>query len=220
MNGAMTLVGAFLGAMVAFLFQIWLQKQQEKKTALVSTHRIMFCLLQQINTLVLVQKDFIYPYLKDPVRFISIPALHEFNITKDLFDFSTFGFMLDSSQSRTIMYDLYLAQASYVEALRSLNERSVLHRQELQPRLSTAGIGFGKAVTLEEIEKALGPLLYPVIVNSTEQTLDGMRGAFQKLLAAKIAFRAYAASRFKSNDFTDFEFSDTYGLTDVEHAIV
>jgi len=140
--------------MLAFLFQVLVHRRQERKLALMSAHRMLFCLLQQMNTIMLVQKDFIAPHLNDPVRFISIPAMHDFDFEKNAFDFSTFGFMLETVESRLVMYDLYLAQDSYVEALRALNERSRLHREEVQPRLASSGIGNGSTVTHGDIKRA------------------------------------------------------------------
>ena len=36
-----------------------IQRRQERKAVLLNAHRILFCLLHQINTLVLIQRDFI-----------------------------------------------------------------------------------------------------------------------------------------------------------------
>lgn len=212
MNGATTLIGAFLGAMLAFLFQLLLHRKQERKAALMSVHRMLFCLLQQMNTIMLVQKDFIFPHLNDPGRFIAIPAMHEFDFEKNAFDFSTFGFMLETNESRMIMYDLYLAQESYIEALRTLNERSRLHREEVQPRLASAGIGNGSMVTNEDVKRALGPLVFPSIVTTTDSVIEVLKSAFVKLEKSKQDFRAYVVKRFKTKDFTDFDFPETYGL--------
>lgn len=97
MNGAATLFGAFLGAMLAFLFQIVFQRTLDRRTERLSAHRILFCLLQQTNTLVLLQKDWIAPRATSPIRFIEIPAIQDFDLTKNLVDFSSFGFLLKSS---------------------------------------------------------------------------------------------------------------------------
>jgi len=212
MNGAATLVGAFFGAMLAFLFQLVLHRKQERKAAQMSAQRMLFCLLQQMNTLMLVQKDFVFPHMDDPGRFLSIPAVHAFDIDKNVFDFSTFGFMLETNESRMIMYDLYLAQESYIEALRALNERSRFHREEVQPRLASSGVENGATVTHGDIKRALGPLVFPTIVASTDQLIDVLKNAFGKLAKSKQGFRAYVVKRFCSNDFTDFDFPETYGL--------
>lgn len=212
MNGAATLFGAFFGAMLAFLFQLLLHYRQEKKESIMSAHRMLFCLLQQMNTILLVQKDFIAPHLNDPGRFLSIPALHEFDLEKNAFDFSTFGFMLETKESRMVMYDLYHAQESYIEALRSLNERSRLHREEVQPRIASSGIGNGSTVTHGDIKQALGPLVFPSIVSTTDQVIETLKSAFAKLADSKRDFRTYVVKRFKTKDFTDFDFQETYGL--------
>ena len=212
MNGVATLVGAFLGAMLAFLFQLVLHRKQEKKAAQMSAQRMLFCLLQQMNTLMLVQRDFVFPHVDDPGRFLSIPAVHEFDIDKDVFDFSTFGFMLETNESRMIMYELYLAQESYIEALRVLNDRSRFHREEVQPRLAASGVENGATVTHGDIKHALGPLVFPTILANTDQLVDVLKSTFGKLANSKKAFRAYVVKRFRSNDFTDFDSPETYGL--------
>ena len=213
MNGASTLIGAFLGAMLAFAFQIYLNYKLERNSSLMAAHRMMFCLLQQINTLILIQRDFIYPHLTDIGRFISIPAVHEFDAKRDVFDFATFSFMLNTSKSRAIMYELYLAQESYVEALNVLNARSKMHRDEVQSKLAAAGIRNGGEVIFKDIKDALGPYVFPSITNTTDQLIEVMKSAFVKLAKSKVDFRAYAVNKFGTNDFTDFEFPETYGLT-------
>ena len=212
MNGTVALVAVFLGAMLAFIFQLLFQRSQERKAERLAAHRILFCLLQQANTILLLQRDLVSPHATSPIQFLNIPATQDFDITKNLFDFASFGFLLKASDGRKLMYDLYLAQESYVETLRTLNERSRFHRQELQPRAAAAGIGTGKPITIGELQNLLGPLVYGTMVNTTNQLLSLMQDTFQKLDSVKTAFRAYAVQHFKSNDFTEFAFEETYGL--------
>jgi hypothetical protein len=152
------------------------------------------------------------------VRFIEIPAAAEFDLSKNLFDFASFGFLLKSSAGRQIMYDLYLAQECYVETLRAINERSRMHRELLQPKLAESGIGSGKAVSLQELADVLGPLVHGTMVNATDQLVSSLMHAFGKLMAAKLAFRPFAVGYFKSPDFTEFEFPESHGLAGVAHA--
>jgi len=208
----LTLAGTFVGAMLAFLSQIALRKREDGKAELLAAHRIMFCLFQQLNTIVLFQKEWVSPRKDSPVQFIEIPAASEFDPSKNLFDFSSFSFLLKTSGGRQVMYDLYLAQESYVETLRGINERSKMHRELLQPKLAEAEIGSGKPISFGELEKLLGPLVQGTMVNATTQMLSQLKHSFEKLVTAKLAFRAFAVSYFKSNDFTDFDFPETYGL--------
>lgn len=208
----LTLAGTFVGAMLAFLSQIALRKREDRKVDLLAAHRILFCMFQQLNTIVLFQKEWVSPRKDSPVQFIEIPAASEFDLSKNLFDFSSFGFLLKSGEGRRIMFDLYLAQESYVETLRGINERSKMHRELLQPKLAEGAIGDGKPISLGELEKVLGPLVHGTMVNATAQMLSQLQHAFDKLITAKLAFRAFAVSYFKSNDFTEFEFPESYGL--------
>jgi hypothetical protein len=208
----LTLVGTFVGAMLAFLSQIALRKREDGKAELLAAHRILFCLFQQTNTIMLFQKEWVAPRKDSPVQFIEIPAASEFDPSKNLFDFSSFGFLLKSGEGRQIMFDLYLAQECYVETLRGINERSKMHRELLQPKLAEVQIGDGKPITLGELEKLLGQLVQGTMVNATTQMLSQLQHSFEKLIAAKLAFRKFAVSYFKSNDFTEFDFPETHGL--------
>jgi hypothetical protein len=62
------------------------------------------------------------------------------------------------------------------------------------------------------LQKALGAHLFGSIVNSTNNCVHSLQRAFQQLAEAKVKARAYLVLRFKSDDFTDFDFPETYGL--------
>ncbi|GJJ02783.1 hypothetical protein RugamoR64_33210 [Duganella rhizosphaerae] len=110
------------------------------------------------------------------------------------------------------MYDLYLAQECYVETFRVINERSRMHRELLQPKLAESGLGTGNAISLQELAKLLGPLVHGTMVNSTTQMISQLQHSFEKLMSAKLVFRDFVTSYFKSDDFTEFDFPETYGL--------
>jgi len=208
MNSIMTLLAVFLGAMIAFALQVYTQKRQEKAAALMSTHRILFFLLQQVNTIALIKRDFIIPHISNPVRFLSIPAVHEFDPTKELFDINTLSYLLESTESRSFLYNLYLAQENYIEALKAFNTRSLIHRNEVQPMLAKAGLVSGHEYSLTEIENALGPFTYSSIINTTEMSILAIDRALARLMETKIAFRKYAVKKFKGVSFTEFDIPD------------
>lgn len=208
----LTLLGTFIGAMLAFFAQIELRRREERKTEQLAAHRIMFCLFQQLNTIVLFQREWIAPYKDSPVSFIEIPAAIDFDLSANLFDFESFGFLLKSSEGRQIMYDLYLAQQCYVETLRGINERSKIHRDLMQPKLAESGLRTGDSTSLENLAKVLGPMVHGTMVNSTAQMKSQLQHSFEKLMAAKVAFRAFAVACFKGIELTEFEFPETYGL--------
>ena len=215
-NGLATLIGALLGAMLAYALQRAMQSKVEERNALTSAHRLMFAMLQQINTIVLIQRDYVFEHIENPGRFISIPATPVFDISKNTLQVPDLAFLIDSNAGRAVLYDFYLAQENYVEAINQWNMRSAIHFEKVQPALAASIIPNGGMVTQEAIELVLGKHLFGTIVNSTNNCLETLQRAYAKLAKVKIEAREYLVERFKTNDFTDFEMPETYGLTPPE----
>ena len=70
----------------------------------------MFALLQQINTIVLIQRDYIDEQLSNPARFISIPATPPYDTAKNTLQLPELAFLIDTNEGRAILYEFYLAQ--------------------------------------------------------------------------------------------------------------
>lgn len=212
-NGFSTLIGALVGTMFAYMLQRRFQHKLDHQADLMAAHRLMFSLLQQINTVILIQRDYVYDELKKHGRFISIPATPAFDTKKNVLELSELAFLLQEPESRRILYDFYIAQENYVEALNQWNLRSSFHLERLQPALAASGIPNGSAVTDEEMRKALGDQVYFHTINATDNCILTLNRAFQKLASLKSTIRSYLVRRFKTNDFTDFDFPETWGLT-------
>jgi len=211
-NGFATLIGALIGAMLAYVLQRKFQKSIEHKSALLAAHRLMFSLLQQINTIVLIQRDYVFAEINNHGRFLSIPATPPFDTNKNVLQISDLSFLLDAKEGRSILYELHIAQENYVEALSQWNLRSDLHLGKVQPAMATSGIDNGAAITEEALQNALGAQLHGWIVNSTDNCIVTLKRAFQKLVDAKMSTRKYLVHRFKTDDFLDFDFPQTFGL--------
>ncbi len=211
-NGFATLVGALVGAMLAFALQRHFQKSLEHRNDLTSAHRLMFSLLQQINTIVLIQRDYIYSELSNPVRFLSINATPPYDTAKNVLQLRELAFLLNSKESRAILYDFYIAQENYVEAINQWNMRSALHLEKVQPALASSSIENGSEVTQEQLRAAIGAHTFGWIFNSTNNSIEALSRAFQKLAEVKVKTRKYLVQRFDTDDFTDFDFLETYGL--------
>lgn len=213
-NGLATLIGALVGAMLAYALQRKFQRSQDLKADLVSAHRLMFVLLHQINTIVLIQRDYVFPELKNSGRFLSIPATPPFDTRKNVLELPELSFLLCSNMSREILYDFYMAQESYIEALNQWNLRSALHLERIQPALAASSIPMGTMVTDKDLQKAFGTHLFGSIVNSTDNSIVSLKRSFERLIAVKQKTRPYLVRRFGTSDFTEFDFPETYGLTD------
>lgn len=211
-NGFATLVGALVGAMLAYLLQRRLQANQEHKVALMAAHRLMFSLLQQMNTIILIQRDYVFPQLSNPGRFISIPATPPYDPKKNVLELPELSFMLENGSSRKLLYEFYIAQENYIEAINQWNLRSDFHLERLQPALACSGIPNGGLVTEAALRKALGEQVFSHAVNATNNAVESLQRAFQKLAPLKDQLRPHLIARFKTSDFTDFAFEDTWGL--------
>lgn len=211
-NGFATLVGALIGVMLAYALQRRFQKSIEHKNAQTAAHRLMFALLQQSNTIILIQRDYVYNELANPGRFLSIPPTPPFDTAKNVLQLPELGFLLDSKKGRAILYEFYIAQENYIEALNQWNLRSALHIEKVQPALAASGFSSETTVSKDALQKGLGVHTFGSIVNSTENCIESLRRAFQKLSVVKVNALSYLVFRFKSNDFTDFDYPETYGL--------
>jgi hypothetical protein len=211
-NGFSTLVGALIGAMLAYALQRRYQRSLERKADVTAGHRLMFSLLQQINTILLIQRDYVFAEQKNPARFLSIPAIPHFATSKNTLELPELAFLLNDSEGRAILYEFYIAQENYVEALSQWNLRSTLHYEKVQPALAASGLQSGALVAKEDIEAALGIQLFGSIVNSTDNCIESMHRSFQKLIAINGKVRPYLVKRFGTTDFTQFDCPETYGL--------
>lgn len=213
-NGFSTLVGALVGAMLAYFLQRKSQKSVDHEIAQVAGHQLMFALLQQINCLVLIQRDFVFEHIESPGRFLSIPPTPPFDIKKNVLDLPELSFLLNSKDGRAILYDYYIAQENYIEAISQWNMRSSMHLEKVQPALAANGLKSGEAISEEMLQQVLGAHVYGSMVNSTENCIISLRRSFQKLSAVKVDARAYLVRRFKTEDFTDFSIPENFGLSD------
>lgn len=211
-TGFATLVGALVGAMLAYLIQRHFRKSIEHANAQTAAHRLMFALLQQINTVILIQRECVYDHLTNPARFISIPATQPHDTTKNVLQVPELAFLIGTKEGRSILYEFYMAQDNYVEALNQWNMRSAMHLERVQPALAASTIPNGGIVSFEALELALGVHLFASIENATNNGIELLQRAFQMLCEVKVKARSYLVLRFESDDFTDFDLPETYGL--------
>jgi len=171
----------------------------------------MFCLIQQLNTILLVWGDHFANYVDDLGRFMNVPATTLFDINRHVLDVSKATILLDCKEGRAVLYDMNIAQEAYREAILILNERSRLHRDELQPALEKANLN-GQEVTNDMMMDELGERLVLTMIGITDGSYMMMHKSFMKLAAVKAKAREYIVKRFDTDDFTKVDFADTKGI--------
>lgn len=184
-----TLVAAFYGARYAFQFQKNKEKDNIKKRNVVNGNSAIFNMMRMTTTLRNIQKQIIDPARNLPVRFLQMrPTLNL--VDNDIkLNIESLYFLLKTDE-RNILGELVTEETRYRAALDAINERSRIHREEVQPLLERAGVVEGGNYSLTQIQKALGNRLYISIqratddaINHVDQTVDSLKQVADKLRA-------------------------------------
>lgn len=166
-----TLVAAFYGARYAFQFQKNKEKEDIKNRNVVNGNSAIFNIMRMTTTLRNIQTQIIDPARNLPVRYLQMrPILHLMDDAIRL-NIESLYFLLETEE-RNILGELVTEEERYRTALDIINERSHLHREEIQPLLEQAGIIEGGDYSFAQIEKALGIRLYTTIQQITEQAIN------------------------------------------------
>ena len=199
-----TLVAAFYGAKFAFQFQREKEEGENKKKNIINGNLAIFNLSRMANTLHVYRKQFIEPFRGKTSAFLEIqPSL---DILEDDIKFNVENlFFLLESGSINILGELVVEKSRFQKTLDAINERSRLHRFEVQPSLEKAGFVQGGNYTHEQIEAMLGQRLYHTIKLSTDQiithvdeTIISLKSAGDKLSSLlKVVFPGEQIISFK-----------------------
>jgi len=199
-----TLVAAFYGAKYAFQFQKDKEKEDSKRHNVINGNAAIFTLMRMICALRDIQKQIIDPARDRPLRFIQMqPALH-FIIDEIKLNVESLYFLLET-EDRNLLAELVTEAARYHTAMGAFNERSRIHREEVQPLLEQAGIVQGGDYSHEQIEGAIGNRLYITIQQSTEETINLVDDAIISLKPFADRLRASLKKQYPTATIIGFE---------------
>ncbi len=165
-----TLLAAFYGAKYAFEFQRKKEAEDNKKKDLVNANIAIFNLMRMANSLLVFRKQIIDPFRGKPTAFLEIPpVLHA--VGEDIkINPESLYFLLETKE-RNLLGEIIVEESRYLTAIQSINERSTLHRNEIQPLLERAGFPERGLFSLEQIEQALGSRMFVTINQATDQVI-------------------------------------------------
>lgn len=213
-NGICTLLGAVVGGILAYKAQRWFQLSRDKELRLTAAHKMIFSIGTQINGIVLLQRDQVFPHLDDPLRFISIPAVPPRDMNDGVLDISELGFLLETHEGRLLLFDFNLAQQSYRHALQQVNLRSEIHINRLQPHLGDSVIKPGQSVTFDEVREDLGLFLYETMLNSTNNCIGSLKQAYRQLASVQESAIVFLKAHFPKQKFMKVKVQELYRLDD------
>jgi hypothetical protein len=211
LSGFATLVGGLAASYVAYKLQVRAAKKREREQGLVEAHHLMFCLVQQINTILLVWIDHFSEHVDEPGRFMNVPAAPPIDLERHIVDVAKMTILLDCPAGRSVLYDLNIAQEGFRQAAWIVNERSRVHRADLQPAIEKSKLN-GLDVDHELMMDELGERLMLTMVGLTDGCYASLHNSFVKLAAVKDTARRYLVARFGSDDFTKVDFPETKGI--------
>lgn len=185
-----TLLAAFYGAKFAFDFQRRKEKEEQRTKKIISGNLAIFKLTSMINALLVYQRQIIEPVRGNPIAFLEMsPTLQQSNDNVSI-DLDSLSFLL-ATDDQNLIGELSVEEARYEAAISAINDRSKVHRYELQPTLDSAGIQNGGTYLEADIQRALGERLFHTMVQSTNQviyhvdsTLVSLKETADKLTAA------------------------------------
>ena len=169
-SGLTTLVAAFAGSWFAYILSNRDRARNEKDARVAAANRALFTLLRQFNTLYVLKAQIIDPKRSDALRLVSMRALsplpHDVHV-----DLDSLNFVLET-EHRQILGELMVADDRFHATIQAINERSILHREVVQPIIKAAGVREGDEATPADVESLLGHAVYSELQRATDQAIS------------------------------------------------
>jgi hypothetical protein len=166
-----TLVAAFLGAYFAFRFQNNREEEKKHQNNVEAANRALFNLSRIINELEVIKKQVIDPVRDRPDRYLAMQPFLIPNYDDMKFNIDSLTFLLES-KSPNILGEILVEETNFHQVINSLNNRSELHRYQVQPILEAAGVRVGGQYLAADIERALGQRIFIQIQNATDNLIE------------------------------------------------
>lgn len=165
-----TLLAAYYGAKFAFEFQRNKEEEEIKNRNITSGNLTIFKLVSMLNTLLSYQKQIIQPYRGKPSAFLEMDPTVEQTKEDINIDIEKISFLLNTDD-RNLLGEIAIERERFSSALTAINERSIVHRHEVQPLLESKGVVQGGNYSSTEIENILGNRLFVTLNQATDQVI-------------------------------------------------
>lgn len=163
------------------------EKKEETLRKLAAGNSAIFLLGQKFNVLHNIKKQLIEPVRNDPGAWINLRSTLNRNHNDLRFDVESLQYLL-YSENPSLLHELLIEDQRFFEAIKTLNKRSFIHNNQLQPRLEQIDYYEGVFVYSSEIEAALGytlvgqmKTLTQALMEHTYEGLEGIKNMHDKL---------------------------------------
>ena len=135
-------------------------------------------------------RQVINPHKNDVVAFLGMPTFSEVKIEANDLDYRSLAFLLDKEHSN-LLNEISLADEKFQMIVNTLNERSKLYADQVQPRMEAAGFSPDQRYSLSKLIQILGPRIYhhlddltKVLLTRADETEEMLEQASSKLSVA------------------------------------
>lgn len=163
-----TLIAAFAGAGYAFKLQEKVREIRAKNERIASANKAIFNLSRMYNSLVNYDDQFLKSCRNDSASFLNVRPSIDLVKSDIQIDLDSLSFLLETS-NRNILGELSSCVASYQVAIDAINDRSRIYRDQVQPRMESAGASEANKYTLDGLKAMMGERLYCILENATSQ---------------------------------------------------
>jgi len=202
-----TLLAAYYGARFAFQFQKDKENEDSKKHNVISGNSAIFTLMRMICTLSDIQKQIIDPTRNHLQRFIRMEPGGRFTNEEIKLDIESLYFLLESDDGN-LLPELVNESNKYHTAIGAFDERSRIHREEVQPLLDRSGFREGANYSNEQIRTAIGDRLYMTMQRSTEQTINIIDETVISLKKISHRLQASLKKQYPTESIINFEIAE------------
>lgn len=166
-----TLIAAYFGAKYAFDFQHKKELEEKKKKQIVNGNLVIFNVIRLINNLLNYQQQVIDPVRNKASVFLEMEPTIQIEKDDVKIDLNSIFDILDI-EDVNLLGEISIGISRYYKVIDAINDRSIIHINEIQPALERAGMVQEGNYLLEQIEEALGNRLFVTINQATQQVID------------------------------------------------
>lgn len=206
-GAALTLVGAFVGAWVAFSLEAETRRRVTRSQQLEAANKLLYALYERMNLLGLFQYDFIRPVRNSPGRMFEMQPVGHFRSPESRLDINDMAFLFQSGH-KPLLLTLNIAEAQFQEAAAAIRMRSDLHLNTVQPLLERAGVVQGIEITGAQIREAIGDRNYHMLRDSTEVVIAQVDKFLERGDELRKGLVQAFTEEFSANEIFNFEMAD------------
>lgn len=174
-----TLVAAYAGVRYANeLNQVSAARDQKSKQIGIGA-RAMFILWRQINSIAQIQEDVISKYRNYPPAPLAMPPIEHYFDESARLDIDGLMFLLDHGKPE-LLANLHLTEIRYLQAIDALRKRSLLHKEEIQPKIEGKQ-PIDRNLTPDELKELVGIRLFGELIWQTNRAISATDDAVAAL---------------------------------------